>query len=441
MRDFFRLKEHGTNVRTEIIAGITTFLTMSYIIVVNPAILANAGIPIGPQAVATILAAVAGTLLMAFHANRPFAIAPYMGENAFIAFTVVIGMGCSWQSGITAVLIGGILFVLITALGLRSWLAAAVPRSLKFSFVVGIGLFLTLIGLMDSGIVVKPPSPSVPLGIGVLTDPEPLLAILAFLVMAVLIIRKVKGAIMYGILGTTVAAFVLKSAGVDLPSVHVPESLWSAPPSIGPLLFQFRFAEVFRWSFFPIILTVFIMDFVDTMGTVIGVSARANLLDENGNLPDMQKPMMADALATVIGACLGTTTTGTYIESAAGIEEGGRTGLTPLVTAILFMMALFFTPILTAVPRCAYGPALIIVGVLMMDAVRSIDFRDLTELIPAFVVIVLMSFTYNIGIGCTAGFVAYPIVKVCSGRVAEVNAGTWILGVISLMMFVFYPYQ
>ena len=294
---------------------------------------------------------------------------------------------------------------------------------------------------MDSGIVIKPPSPAVPLGIGELTDPEPLLAVLAFLVMSILIIRKVKGAIMYGILGTTLAAFVLKSAGVNLPGVLVPESLWSVPPSIKPLMFQFRFAEVFRWSFFPIILTVFIMDFIDTMGTVIGVSARANLLDENGNLPDMQKPMMADALATVIGACLGTTTTGTYIESAAGIEEGGRTGLTPLVTAILFLMALFFTPILTAVPRCAYGPALIIVGVLMMDAVRSIDFRDLTELIPAFVVIVLMSFTYNIGIGCTAGFVAYPIVKVCSGRATEVNTGTWILGAASLMMFVFYPYS
>lgn len=440
MEKLFRLREHGTDIRTEIIAGVTTFLTMSYIIVVNPAILANAGIPIGPGTVATILAAVAGCLLMAFHANRPFAIAPYMGENAFIAYTVVLGMGASWQAGITAVLIGGIIFVLITAFRLRSWLANAVPRNLKFSFVVGIGLFLALIGLMDTGIVIKPQAPGVPLGIGVLTAPETLLAILAFLLMSILIIRKIRGAIMIGILGTTILAFVLKNAGVDLPGILLPSGFMSMPPSLAPVLFQFRFAEVLTWAFFPILLTVFIMDFVDTMGTVIGVSARAGLLDKDGNLPDIEKPMMADALATVIGACLGTTTTGTYIESAAGIEEGGRTGLTTLTTAVMFILALFFTPVLTAIPRCAYGPALIIVGVLMMDAVREIDFTDLTEWIPAFVVIVLMSFTYNIGIGCTAGFVAYPVVKTLSGKASQVNAGTWVLGAISLLMFVFYPY-
>jgi adenine/guanine/hypoxanthine permease len=440
MEKLFKLKEHGTDIRTEIMAGITTFLTMSYIIVVNPAILESAGIPVGPSTVATIIAAAVGCILMALYANRPFAVAPYMGENAFIAYTVVVGMGASWQSGITAVFIGGVVFVVITALKLRSWFAESVPESLKYSFVVGIGLFLTLIGLMTTGIVVKPPGPAVPLGIGRMTAPESILAITAFLIMAVMIIRKIKGGIMIGILVTTALAFILKTFGVDMPSVSYPQSIVSAPPSLAPIFMQFRFAEVFTWGFFPILLTVFIMDFVDTMGTVIGVSARAGLLDEHGNLPEVEKPMMADAIATVVGACCGTTTTGTYIESAAGIEEGGKTGLTTLTTGILFLLALFFTPLVVAVPGCAYGPALIIVGVLMMDAVRKIDFSDLTEWIPAFVVIVLMSFSYNIGIGCTAGLVAYPVVKTLAGRYRDVPAGTWIMGAASLIMFIFYPY-
>ncbi|MBN1296466.1 NCS2 family permease [bacterium] len=444
MERIFQLKAHGTTVRTEIIAGITTFLTMSYIIVVNPGILSNAGIPVGPSTVATILASAVGCLMMAFYANRPFAIAPYMGENAFIAFTVVLGMNASWQAGITAVFIGGILFVLITAFRLRVWLANAVPKNLKFSFVVGIGLFLTLIGLMDTGIVLKHPAPDVPLTIGNLLAPESMLAIAAFILMAVLIIRKVTGAIMIGILGTTACAFILKLLDTGpvpfLPTVSLPTGFFSLPPSIAPIFMQFRFAEVMSAAFLPVFLTIFIMDFVDTMGTVIGVSARAGLLDENGNLPQIERPMMADAVATVTGACFGTTTTGTFIESAAGIEEGGRTGLTALTTGLLFLLALFFTPLLTAIPTCAYGPALIIVGVLMMDSVRRIDFSDLTELIPAFVVIVLMSFTYNIGIGCTAGFVTYPAIKVLAGRGREVGAGTWVLAVVSLLMFIVYPY-
>jgi len=441
MGNLFQLKKYNTDVRTEILAGITTFLTMSYIIVVNPGILKNAGIPVGPSTVATILSAAVGCIIMAFYANRPFAIAPYMGENAFIAFTVVLGMGASWQAGITAVFVAGIIFVIITALKLRVWLADAVPKNLKFSFVVGIGLFLTLIGLMDTGIVVKHVSPDVPLAIGNLGAPQVLLAVFAFLAMAVLMIRQIKGAIMLGIIGTTIIAFGMKSYGIDLPGVTLPNGIFSLPPSLSPILFKFNFTEIMTASFLPVLLVIFIMDFVDTMGTLIGVSARADLLDENGNLPEIEKPMMADAIATVFGACCGTTTTGTYIESAAGIEEGGRTGLTALTTGCMFLLALFFTPILTSIPKCAYGPALIIVGVLMMDSVRRIDFTDLTELIPAFLVIVLMSFTYNIGIGCTAGFVSYPVVKVLSGRSREVNTGTWVLGAISLLMFIIYPYN
>ncbi len=436
----FRLREFGTDVRTEILAGITTFLTMSYIIVVNPGILEVAGIPKGPSMVATIVASLVGCLLMAFYANRPIAVAPYMGENAFIAFTVVLGMGASWQAGITAVFIGGVLFVLITAVRLRSWLAAAVPTSLKYAFVVGIGLFLTFIGLVDTGIVVKSAG-EVPVSVGKLTSANVLLSLFCFVVMSVLLIRNVKGAIIIGILGTTALAFLGKASGWNLPEVEYPQGVFSIPPSLAPIAFSFRFGEVFTVGFLPVLLTVFLMDFVDTMGTLIGVSARAGFLDKDGNLPEIEKPMMADAVATVVGACCGTTTTGSYIESAAGIEEGGRTGMTTLVTGLLFALALFFTPILTAVPKCAYGPALIIVGILMLESVTKINFSDMTELIPAFVTIVLMSFTYNLGIGITAGFVVYPVVKVLAGRIHEVSPGGWFLSAISLVFYIFYPYH
>lgn len=436
----FKLSRFNSDIKTEVLAGITTFLTMSYIIVVNPGILSAAGIPKEPSMVATIIAAVVGCLVMAFYANRPIAIAPYMGENAFIAFTVVLGLQKSWQAGITCVFIGGILFVAITAFKLRSWLAKAVPVNLKYAFVVGIGLFLTFIGLMDTGIIAKHPAPDVPVTVGNLSSPQVLLAILSLILMIVLMMRKIKGAIIIGILTTTVLSFIGKSMGWNLTDVHMPSGFFSMPPSIAPIAFQFRFSEVLTMGFMPILLTVFLMDFVDTMGTLIGVSARAGFLDDNGNLPDIEKPMMADAIATVAGACVGTTTTGSYIESAAGIEEGGRTGLTTLTTAIAFALALFFTPVLTAIPKCAYGPALIIVGILMVESVTKIDFNDMTELVPAFVTIVLMSFTYNLGIGITAGFVLYPLLKILDGRVREVNKGTWILGIISLLFYILYPY-
>ncbi|MDW7679927.1 MAG: NCS2 family permease, partial [bacterium] len=372
MRKFFKFDDYGTNYRRETIAGLTTFLTMSYIIVLNPGILEAAGIPKGPSTVATIIAAVVGSLIMAFYAKRPFAIAPYMGENAFIAFTVVLSLGASWQAGITAVLIGGVVFVLITLFGIRAWFARAIPHNLKFAFVVGIGLFLTFIGLIETGLVVKPTGSVVPVGIGKITSPQVLLALFGFMLMSALMIRKIKGAIMIGILLTAVLAYVLKAIGLQLPDVNLPQSMVSIPPSLAPIAFQFDFATVFTIGFLPVLLTIFLMDFVDTIGTLIGVSARAGFLDKDGNLPEIEKPMLADAIATVVGACCGTTTTGTYIESAAGIEEGGRTGFTSLVTATLFLLALFFTPIVTAIPKCAYGPALIIVGILMIDSIKNI---------------------------------------------------------------------
>ncbi|MCD6169661.1 MAG: NCS2 family permease [Candidatus Latescibacteria bacterium] len=428
----FDLRGHDTDVGKDVLAGLTTFLTMSYIIVVNPAILGAAGIPKGPSMVATILSAVFGTLLMGFYANRPFAIAPYMGENAFIAYTVVKVLGYSWQTGLGAVFIGGVLFTILTLLKVRKWFVEAIPQSLKYSFAVGIGLFLTFIGLNEAGIVALG-VPGVPVKVGQLNSLQTLLAILGFIVIAALLIKKVRASILIGILFITLLSYIFQ---VTKP----PESWISTPPSLAPIFLKLDVLGALKWGFFSVILTVFVMDFVDTMGTLIGVSARAGMLDEKGNLPEVEKPMLADALATVAGALLGTTTTGTYIESAAGIEAGGRTGLTAVVTAALFLLALFFAPFLTAVPAHAYGPALVIVGAMMLEPIRRIDFSDYTELIPSFAVITLMSFTYNLGIGMTAGFVIYPLLKLTSGRAREVSAGTWVLGALSLIFYVFYPY-
>ncbi len=436
MREFldsyFELRVRGSNVRTEVVAGIATFMTMAYIIVVNPAILAAAGIPKGPSMVATILSAIFGTVIMGLYAKRPFAIAPYMGENAFVAFTVVKVLGYSWQTALGAIFIGGVIFTALTIARVRDWLARAIPEGLKYSFAVGIGLFITFIGLNEAGLVTLG-VPGAPVHVGKINTPPVWVAIFGFLLIGVLMVKRVKGSILIGILASTVLAFILGVA-------KVPADWVSLPPSLGPIFLQMDIFGALTWGFFAVILTVFVMDFVDTIGTLIGLSARANLLDEKGDLPEMEKPMLADSLATVFGACVGTTTTGTYIESAAGIEEGGKTGLTAIVVSILFFASLFFAPFITTIPPQSYGPALIIVGLLMLSPITRIKFDDFTEVIPAFSVVVLMSFTYNIGVGMTAGFVLYPFFKAISGRAREVHPGLWILGALSLLFFIFYPY-
>jgi adenine/guanine/hypoxanthine permease len=426
---FFGFDRYGTSFRREIIAGVTTFLTMAYIIIVNPAILENAGIPRGPSTTATIIAAVFGTVLMAFLANRPFAIAPYMSENAFIAFVVVKVMGYSWQTALTAVFFAGVAFTLLTLFRVRSWLAESIPLSLKCAFATGIGLFLTFIGLNETGIVTLG-VPGAPVKLGNLSQPSVLLAVLGLFFTVILMSRKVLGSMMIGIVVTTIASIALKIT-------PLPQQFFSLPPDISPILFKLDFRGALQPAFFPIVLTVFIMAFLDTVGTLLGLSMRADLLDEHGNLPEIEKPMLADALATVAAPLLGTTTTGAYIESAAGIEEGGRTGFASLVTALLFLLALFLAPLFTIVPPHAYGIALIIIGSFMISPLTKIDFDDFTELIPAFLTIVLMIFTYNIGVGMTTGFIAFPLMKLATGRAREIKSGIWVLALLSLSYFVF----
>jgi AGZA family xanthine/uracil permease-like MFS transporter len=429
---FFEFGRLGTSFRREFTAGLTTFVTMAYIIVVNPKILEAAGIPFGPSMVATILTAFIGTLTMGLYAKRPFAIAPYMGENAFVAYTVVKVMGYSWETALGAIFVGGVLFMLLTVMKVRSWLADAIPESLKIGFAVGIGLFLTFIGLNDTGIV-RLGVEGAPVHVGHFNEPVVLLAIAGFFLIATLLIKRVKAAILIGILAITFLAFLLGLA--PLPSAWV-----SLPPDLSPTFLKLDIAGALSWGFFAVLLTIFVMDFVDTIGTLIGLAYKAELLDERGNLPEIEKPMLCDAVATTIAPLLGTTSSGAYIESATGIQAGGKSGFTAVVTALLFLSALFFAPLFNSIPSFAYGPALIIVGFLMITPVTKLKFDDLSETVPVFSVIILMSFTYNLGVGMTAGFVAYPLFKVISGQIRAVKPGMWILGGLSLLFFIFYPY-
>jgi adenine/guanine/hypoxanthine permease len=429
---FFDFDGHHTNLKRETAAGITTFITMSYIIAVNPAILKEAGIPPGPSMVATIVAALAGSLIMGLYANRPFAIAPYMGENAFIAFSVVKLMGFSWQTALAAVFVSGVLFVALTLGRVRQWLLDSVPPGLRCSFAAGIGLFLAFIGINEAGIV-RMGIPGAPVRIGLLTSPQTLMGIAGFGLIAVLMLWQVPGAILIGIIAVTAASFILGLA-------PAPPRWIGAPPDLRPLLFQIDLRHAFSCAFMGVLLTIFMMAFIDTLGSLIALSERAGFLDHEGRLPQIERPMLADAIATALAGLVGTTTSGAYIESATGIAAGGRTGFTAVVTAALFAAALFFAPLITAIPAQAYSPALIIVGLQMMAPIARIDFEDYTEMIPAFAVVMLMSFTYNIGIGITAGFVLYPFFKVTSGRAREVRPGLWVLSAFSLLFFIFYPY-
>ncbi|MBI3567931.1 MAG: NCS2 family permease [Gemmatimonadetes bacterium] len=433
MRRYFEFERHGTSYRTELRAGVATFLTMAYIIVVNPAILEAAGMPRSASITATILSAAFGTLVMGVYAKRPFAIAPYMGENAFIVFTVVKGMGFPWQTALGAIFLAGALFTVLTVLRVRSWLANALPASLKISFAVGIGLFLTFLGLNQIGVVTLG-VPGAPVALGALSRPATLLALGGFVLTAWLMAREVTGALIIGIVATTAASVL---TGVT----QLPSAVMSWPPSVAPLFGQLDIAGALTLKALPVVVIVFVMAFVDTIGTLIGLSARAGLLDERGNLPDIEKPMLADALVNMFAPVVGTTTCGAFVESAVGIAEGGRTGFTALVVAALFLLSLGFAPLFTAMPAHATGVALVAIGLLMVGPVATIERHDQTEWIPALLTIVLMSFTFNIGVGMTAGLLLHPALKLLTGRGREVPPAMWVLAGMSLLFYMVYPYR
>ena len=432
MDKYFKITELGSSYKREIIGGITTFITMAYILIVHPKIMEAAGIPFNATLLATIISAVFGTLLMGIYAKRPFAIAPYMGENAFIAYTVVNVMGYSWQQAIAAIFISGIFFTFITVFKLRKWLVNGIPKNMTISFTVGIGLFLTFIGLNESGLVVIG-VPGAPVHIGDLSKFQSILAILSFLIISILMMLKKKSAILIGLLTVTII-------GIVLGDIKLPESYLSEPTDLSSIFWQMDFTGVLSWGFFPIILTVVVMDFVDTMGTLLGVSYKAGFLDKDGNLPEIEKPMLVDALSTTVAGMFGTSSAGVFIESAAGVEAGARTGFSSVIVAILFLLALFIAPILSIFPGYAYGPALIVVGMLMFSSLKDLNLDDMSELIPAFVIIILMSFSFNMGIGMTAGFIVYPLVKVISGKTKEISGAIWALSVVSVLFFIFYGY-
>jgi adenine/guanine/hypoxanthine permease len=430
--DYFGLKAQGTTIGREALAGVTTFVTMSYIIAVNPAVLHAAGIPEGPSMVATIATAAFGSLAMGLYANRPFAIAPYMGENAFVAYTVVRVLGYRWETAIGAVLVAGVLFAALTIARIRQWLVDALPPGLTHSFAAGIGLFLAFIGLNEAGIV-RIGVPGAPVRLGDLGSPAVLIAILSFMLIVILTLRRVPGSILLGILGASAAAF---AAGIARP----PAAWIGLPPDPMPIVLHADLRGALSVGFFGVMLSIFVMALIDTMGSLVGVSARAGFLDERGNLPGIERPMLCDALATIFAALAGTTTSGAYIESAAGVHAGGRTGLVAVFVALLFLCSLFFAPLVVAIPPAAYGPALVVVGATMMAPLAKIDLDDPTESIPAFIVIALMSFTYNIGVGITAGLLLYPLLKLVAGRAREVHAGLWVLAALSALFYIFYPY-
>ena len=440
---FFEFDKYDTDLSTELIAGATTFLTMSYIIVVNPAIL-GAAIDIPGYsdaqvfqmiAIATIISAVIGGLVMALYAKRPFGVAPGMGLNAFFAFTVVIAMGISWQTALAAVFVEGIIFILLTAIGARKYIISIFPEPVKFSVGAGIGAFLLFIGLQEMEIIVGYEATLVTLG-NVAQNPWAILGLLGLLLTLMLFARGIKGSIIIGILTTAAVGWLLTLAGMFERGVVTPAELPSPHYDVTPLVGAFieGLADIEPLTFTLVVFTFFFVDFFDTAGVLLGVGQQADLLDEEGDLPEMEKPLMADAIATTVGAMVGTSTATTYIESATGIEEGGRTGLTALVIAALFAVALIAVPVIAAIPDYAIYLALVIVGLIMLEGVTDIEWDDPAWAITAGLTILIMPLTFSIAWGIAAGLMVYPAVKFAQGKGTEVHLGQWLLA----LAFVFY---
>lgn len=427
LEKFFQLKENKTTVRTEILAGITTFMTMAYILAVNPSILSATGMDKNALFTATALASVIATLVMALVAKLPFALAPGMGLNAFFAFTVVLGMGHSWQFALTAVFLEGLIFIILTAFNIRELIVNAIPMSMKHAVSAGIGLFIAFIGLQNAGVIVN--NDAVLVGLGDMGSASVILALIGVILTGVLLALKVKGALLIGI-------FVVTVAGIPFSVTNLPESsLLSLPPSIAPIFMKFEFTEIFTLDMLIVLFTFLFVDMFDTVGTLVGVSDKAGMLDKEGRVPRVKQALFADAIGTTAGAMLGTSTVTTYVESAAGVAEGGKTGLTSLSVAGMFVIALFFAPVFTMVPGAATAPALVLVGFFMMSPILKINFDDYTESIPAFLTIIMMPLTYSIAEGIVFGMLSYVLLKVLTGKLKDLTVVMVVLAALFILKF------
>ena len=425
LQKLFGFNTQITTVRTEIIAGITTFLTMAYILAVNPNILSATGMDKGALFTTTVVVSAFATLLMALYAKLPFALAPGMGLNAFFAYTVCLTLDYSWQFALTAVLLEGIIFILLTVTNLREKIVDVLPTTVKHAIGAGIGLFIAFIGLQNCGIVVKNDATLVSLGN--VTSGTALLGLIGLAVTSILLVRKVRGALLFGILLTTLIGIpmgITKFNGV-----------FSTPPSMEPILFQFQWDQILSKDMLVVVFTFLFVDMFDTIGTLVGVSLKAGMVDKDGKIPHLKQAFFVDAIGTTVGAMLGSSTVTTFVESASGVGEGGRSGLTSFVTAICFLVALFLSPFFLAVPGSATGPVLILVGLMMMTSVLKINFDDYSEAIPAFICIIVMPLAYSISDGIVLGLLSYIVINLLSGQYKKLSWGTLILGIIFLFKF------
>ena len=427
---YFGLSEHGTSVRTEVLAGFTTFLTMAYIIFVNPGILSQAGMDKGAVFVSTCIASALATAIMALYANYPLALAPGMGLNAFFTYGVVLGMHYSWQVALGAVFISGVLFFVLSVTKVREWVVDAIPQSQKFAISAGIGMFLALIALHNAGVVTVGPKETM-VQIGNLNSPETLLAVGGFLVMVALDRLKVPGAIIIAILGTTAVGIIL--------GVSKFQGVFDTPPSLAPTFLQLDLMGALKVGVITIIFVFFFVDLFDNTGTLVGVAQRAGLIGKDGKIPRLGKVFMADSTATIAGSLLGTSTVTSYIESAAGVRAGGRTGLVGVVVAVLFLLSLFLAPLAATVPGYATAPALLFVGCLMARGLAELDWEDVTEYVPAMITALAMPFTFSIANGIALGFITFAGVKVLSGRFAEAKPAILVLAVLFIIRFALLP--
>ncbi len=427
LENFFKLNENKTTVKTEILAGVTTFMTMAYILAVNPDILSATGMDKNAVFTATALSAFVATMVMALVAKLPFALAPGMGLNAFFAFTVVLGMGHTWQFAITAVFLEGIIFLILTAFNIRELIVNAIPLPLKHAVSAGIGLFIAFIGLQNAGIITN--NDAVLVGLGDMSSPAVLIALGGVILIGVLLALKVKGALLIGIFAATII-------GLPFGVTHMPEgTLVDIPPSLEPIFWKFDFSNLFSFDMLIVLFTFLFVDMFDTVGTLVGVSSKAGMLDKDGRVPRVKQALFADSIGTFVGAILGTSTVTTYVESASGVAEGGKTGLTSLTTAVLFLLALFLAPIFTMVPAAATAPALILVGFFMMSPILKIDFDNYTDSIPAFITIIAMPLTYSIAEGIVFGMISYVLLKLLTGKTKDVSIVMIVLAILFVLKF------